>query len=271
MKYEVKKAVELKPFVADALGLSKSKAKELIDSKSIFVNGRRAWIATFALKSGDIVETPDDLPSKPAGKIKILYEDGKIIAADKPAGVVADRDGASIEALLQKQTGNRNLCAAHRLDKETSGVMLFAKNAQALDELIKLWEEKAVKKTYLALARGYADFDHKEVSSKVDGKDAVSLFTVKSRSEELTLFKVEALTGRKHQVRVHLASIGHPLAGEKQYASLSIKDDFLKSIARQMLHAYELEVETPWAGKIKITSQPPEDFKKTARKAGLRI
>jgi 23S rRNA pseudouridine1911/1915/1917 synthase len=261
---------DLKTFLAGALGISKSKAKALIDTKSVFVNERRAWIATFEVKKGDTVETPDRLPAKPPETLKILYEDEKIIAVDKPAGIVADEDGASLEALVRRQFNDKKIRAAHRLDKETSGVMLFARSDADFEEVMKLWEDKAVKKTYLALAKGEAKFESKTISSLVDGKEAKSEVTALSTAEELTLFKIEAITGRKHQVRVHLASAGHPLAGEKQYAGPSVKNELLRSAARQMLHAYILEAETPWAGRIKIKSPLPGDFRRLAAQAGIK-
>jgi 23S rRNA pseudouridine1911/1915/1917 synthase len=262
---------DLKSFISEGLKISKSKAKELIDSKLVFVNNKRIWIATYELKSGDEVNL--DAAEKPQkdGKIPVLYEDENVLAVDKPPDIVSDRAGDSLESLLKKQTKNPKLCAIHRLDKETSGVMLFAKSFKALEAFKALWSEEKVEKIYYAVSNNEAQFKEKTVSEPVDGRSAVSHFTLLSKGYGLTVFRVNMETGRKHQIRIHLKSIGYPVLGDKTYGPNIIGGEWRKNIKRQMLHAYEISYPDPFTGKkVEITAPFPADFMEIAVKAGFK-
>ena len=264
---------DLKTFLSENLKISKSRAKDIIDSRRVFVNDRRVWIATYGLKIGDVVsvEAPEHKKDK-QDEVVILYEDESIIAANKPPDILADKEGDSLEALLRRQTENPGLRAIHRLDRETSGVILYAKNNEVFEAFKELWMEKNVEKIYYAISLKEASFTKRGVAVPIDGKRAVSHIELASKARGLSCFKVIIETGRKHQVRVHLASLGHPVLGEKFYNKDEIKGDWQKSIKRHMLHAYEIKFTSPVSNKpIDIIAPFPGDFVEYARKAGLAI
>jgi len=127
-KFPVNKETDLKSFISEVLGLTKNKAKEIIDSKNVFVNSKRVWIASHTLKKGDIVEIADidnSFSWKP--EKSVIYEDQFILAVQKPPFLESEGRKGSVEYQLRKVL-DRRLKAIHRLDRETSGVLLFAKN-----------------------------------------------------------------------------------------------------------------------------------------------
>jgi 23S rRNA pseudouridine1911/1915/1917 synthase len=268
---QVERPVELKAFLAENLSISKSKAKELIDSKQVFVNNKRVWIAKYQLKTGDTVNinVPENKPA--AAKLQVIYEDYNIIAVNKPPDIVSDRAGDSLESLLRKQTNNPKLCAIHRLDKETSGVILYAKAFKVLEAFKALWPDKGVEKVYYAVSTGEAGFKNRTINEPVEGKTAISHVELISKGYGLSVFRIKMETGRKHQIRIHLKSIGYPVLGDKTYGPNIIEGEWRKKIKRQMLHAREIMYPDPFSGaKIKITAPFPRDFLETALKAGFK-
>ena len=198
-------------------------------------------------------------------KVKIIYEDDNLLVIDKPAGVVADEIPRRI----------------HRLDKDTSGILLVAKNDKALEFLQKQFKEREVKKKYLALVAGNLKKEEGVIETLIgrspgdrrkqkvylpgepnsQGKrKAVTEYKVLQRFENYTLIEVEPRTGRKHQIRTHLAYFSHPIAGDKLYG---FKGQICpKELKRHFLHASYLKIKLP-SGKIKIfKSNLPEDLKK---------
>lgn len=275
MNYTVPSKQDLKSFLAQFLSISKSKAKELIDSKTVFVNSKRVWIATYELKPGDTVSADfkEDEPRTPNPELRhitVLFEDDNILAADKPAGIVTDKAGDSLENFLRKQTGNPKLCAIHRLDKETTGVNLFAKVFKVYEAYKDMWAEKEVEKTYYAVSTGEARFKQETISEPVEDKNAVSHVFLVSKGAGLLVFKIIMETGRKHQIRVHLKALGYPVLGDKTYGPNIIQGEWKKTIKRQMLHAREIVFLDPVNGKnVKIISPFPADFVAAAEKAGF--
>jgi RluA family pseudouridine synthase len=276
MNLTVTEKQDLKTFLAQSLSISKSKAKELIDSKQVFVNNKRVWIATYELKPGDTISVDVKVdetrnPKPEAHNVVVLYEDENILAADKPAGIVTDKAGDSLESVLRKQTNNPKLCAIHRLDKETTGVNLFAKAYKVFEAYKDMWSEKEVEKTYYAVSTGEAPFKQETVSEPIEKKSAVSHVSMVSKGAGLTVFKVNMETGRKHQIRVHLKYLGFPVLGDKTYGPNVIQGEWKKSIKRQMLHAREIKFLDPLSGKsVKIISPFPADFIEAAGKTGWK-
>lgn len=266
----------LKSFIALSLSISKSKAKEIIDSKQVFVNNKRVWIATYELKTGDTISVDVNVdetrnPKPETRSVAVLYEDENIIAADKPAGIVTDKAGDSLETVLRKQTNNPKLCAIHRLDKETTGVNLFAKAYKVFEAYKDMWAEKDVEKTYFAISTGEAPFVHEDVTEPIEGKSAISHVSVAAKGSGLTVFKILMETGRKHQIRVHLKFLGHPVLGDKTYGPNVIQGEWKKSIKRQMLHAAEIKFKDPITGiSVKIISPFPQDFIEAAARTGWK-
>ncbi|SNZ02504.1 23S rRNA pseudouridine955/2504/2580 synthase/23S rRNA pseudouridine1911/1915/1917 synthase [Persephonella hydrogeniphila] len=261
-KLKVKKETSLKDFVASQLGVSKNRAKELIDSRTVFVNNKRVWIASHQLKSGDIVELPVfEKDEKWSIEKNILYEDNFIIAVNKPPFLESENKKGSVEDLLRSYKKDRKIRAIHRLDKETSGVLLFAKNSKIFERFKKLWQEKKIHKQYLALSHEEADFKKKVINIPVDGKLAKSFVYTLKTSMGFSLFKVEIPTGRKHQIRIHLSKIRHPVVGDKIYGLKNITNPILKNVKRHMLHSYIISFYHPFLKKkITIKAKLFKDF-----------
>jgi 23S rRNA pseudouridine1911/1915/1917 synthase len=247
-------------------------------------------------------------PVRPGGEVRVGYEpvheervDTPIailargedwIAVDKPAGLVAHpvrsvRDNCLIR-LLRRQEGDEQLRLAHRLDRETSGVLLVARSAEAARRLSRAFERGLVEKAYLALVRGVVRNDEGEISLPIgraerslvfvrravspSGEAARTDFRVLERLPAATLIEVFPRTGRRHQIRVHLEAIGHPIAGDilygrpdRDYLDLvrGIRDARLEdgSPRRHLLHSVRLRFEDPSTSEpVEVVSPPPADF-----------
>jgi tRNA pseudouridine32 synthase/23S rRNA pseudouridine746 synthase len=202
--------------------------------------------------------------------IPILFEDGDVLAVHKPEGVVSnvqgDQEGLTPH-LAAAQAGR--LYIVHRLDKEASGVLLLAKNAEAHKLLNDQFSRGEVRKTYLAVAlgligqsRGLIDKPIREFGSGrmgVDperGKPCRTEFEVTERLKEATLVKVLPLSGRRHQIRVHFYSIKHPLAGDLRYGERRIQQEY----PRLMLHALDIAFKLPGRQEMKIEAPIPKSF-----------
>ncbi|QQG42744.1 MAG: RluA family pseudouridine synthase [Candidatus Giovannonibacteria bacterium] len=200
--------------------------------------------------------------------MEIIYEDKNLVALNKPAGVNFDW------ALAEKP----ELLPAHRLDKDTSGVILFAKNEKTQEYLRGLFQNHKIKKTYLALVAG----ELKQNSGTIDlpigrskktplkrvaigeqrGKirDAVTEYKVLKRFNGFTFLEAHPKTGRTHQIRSHFAAIGHPVVCDKLYAGKKITCP--GGLSRQFLHASTIEFNLPSGSRLRLEADLPEDLKK---------
>ncbi|EEP61178.1 RluA family pseudouridine synthase [Sulfurihydrogenibium yellowstonense] len=258
-RYTVNSPKTLKDFIAESLKISKNQAKDIIDSRNVIVNNKRVWIASHNLKPGDVVEI---VQSEPKNDLKILYEDDYIIAIDKPPTIVSDKESSSAEDLLRKKLKNDKIKAIHRLDKETSGVLLFAKDYKIFEKFKEIWEDKNVLKIYLAISHNEANFKDFTINHDIEGKQAITHLKVLSKGNGFTYFQVRIETGRKHQIRKHLASIRHPIVGDKIYGIKKFENNLVKRVTRQMLHSHKLVLPHPYLNKkIEITAPIPSDFK----------
>ncbi len=263
--------VRLKEFLAESMGISNNRAKEIIDTRNVFVNDRRIWMAGHILNKGDCVEIKEYTEKKtpPVKSLNILYESGELIAVEKPAGMVSNEKKGSVEDILRRQKSNPKILAAHRLDKQTSGVMLFVKSRAILEKYKNIWKEHKVKKIYLAVCLGEARFESKQVDLLIENRLALSCFEKISSGNGLTFFKVTIDTGRKHQIRIHAASMGYPVVGDSEYGNKTVKNELARAASRQMLHAYELVF--PEDGReISVKCEMPDDIKFFAEKAGFK-
>ena len=210
--------------------ISRRKARELIASRRVMVNERVVSIASRHINPDDRVTVVDDVP-----EITIIREGNDWIAVDKPAGMptqpTRDREQRSLEELLRLRL--REIWLVHRLDTPTSGVVIFAKTAEAAARLSALFAAGEIRKTYLAVLEGTLT-EERVVETPVQGKSARSTFRPRSSDGITTLTEVDIETGRMHQIRVHAASIGHPVAGDRRYGSGA-------RAKRLMLHAWNLE------------------------------
>lgn len=207
----------------------------------------------------------------------VLFENEDILAADKPEGLAAipgPKGLPSLLGMLEDACGGR-LYIVHRLDKEVSGVILFARNAAGHRYLNRQFAERAVEKTYMALVHGVVvegegmiDRPVREFGSGrmgVDvrhGKSSITRFKVMRRFNDCTLLEVHPLTGRRHQIRVHLYDMGHPIVGDPLYGPREIQ----RSFPRLMLHARAISFELPSGRPMTIESPLPPSFRTVLEK-----
>ncbi len=257
-------------------GVPKSHVYRILRSGEVRVNSRRID-ATYRLLEGDRVRIPpvrtaQAAPMAPATTglgNRVVFEDDFLIAIDKPAGVaVHGGSGVSsgvIERLRAERPQARFLELVHRLDRETSGLLLIAKKRSALTHLHDQLREGHTDKRYLALAQGRvrdikrrvalslhkfttADGDRRVVVD-AGGQEAETIFHRRERYTEATLMEAHLLTGRTHQIRVHLASIGHPIAGDDKYGDFAWNRLLLRDgLKRMFLHAACLTITHPHTG-----------------------
>lgn len=207
------------------------------------------------------------------GEIPVLFEDDDLLAVDKPEGLPAVPGGTkgsvSLLGILRDGRGMR-FYTVHRLDKEASGVILFAKNAAAHRHLNMQFAARAVEKTYMALvhgrvqvrdgviARPLREFGSGRVAVDAEkGKASLTRFAVVRTLGSYTLLRVHPLTGRRHQIRVHLYDLGHPIVGDPLYGDRKMQREFL----RLMLHARSIAFEHPSGQKVIVKSPLPDSFR----------
>lgn len=233
-----------------------------------------------------------------SNSIKVIYQDKDILAIDKPAGLVVyntnrEKRESLIDILIKKFPYLKNVGEPprygliHRLDKDTSGIILIAKNNQSLKFFQKEFKEKTVEKKYLALVYGVLKENEGEIKTligraKKDRKkqqvylpsspesqrkglrEAKTYWKVKKRFQNYTLLDVSPKTGRKHQIRVHLAYINHPVAGDKVYA---FKNQLkLDNLPRQFLHCYYLKIKLTNNKTLEIKIELPIELKNIIKK-----
>jgi len=271
-----------------AKGVPKSHVYRILRSGEVRVNKGRVG-AEYRLVEGDIVRVPpiriaekvDSAPA-PAREFAVVFEDDALLVVDKPAGVaVHGGSGVSfgvIEQLRRSRPQARFLELAHRLDRETSGLLMIGKKRSALNQLHDLFRQGKVEKRYLALVKGswrnalqhvrlplhkYLTADgERRVSVSDEGKDAHSIVRLVARWENFSLVEVELKTGRTHQIRVHLAHLGFPLAGDDKYGDFSLNKDLQKvGLKRMFLHAAKLRFPHPLAGEpVELAAPLPAEL-----------
>ena len=249
--------------------ISVKSLKRAIDTKLCTVNGRIECFSTYVLEVGDVVVLyqPRVLPSK---NLEILYQDEYLLICNKPAMVTSDMQ--VLQPLLQDKW-----LLGHRLDKETSGALILVKNSHVLQKVISLFKEHSVEKYYLAVVdrqileregridkpiaklQSYQGQSTYKVANSPDAKRAVTLWRCLKSCESASLLLCQPMTGRTHQLRVHLQYIGHPILGDIQYA----KHFFCKvSPVHHLLHAYILRFPHPISGKmVVVKAKIPSSFK----------
>jgi RluA family pseudouridine synthase len=229
--------------------VSRRKARELIGAGRVLVNQRSVRVASREVADGDVLRVAEELPSIP-----VLQLTDDWIAVDKPVGVPTqpprDRSAMSLEEMLRVEY--REVYLVHRLDTPTSGVVVFARNRAAAARLSALFASRAIRKTYLAVVAGMIG-EETRIDTPIDGTEAITIvrnagtLTAAARPPHSTV-EAEILTGRTHQIRIHLASIGHPVAGDRRYGG--------PPAPRLMLHAWKLQHEELGT----IEAPPPSVF-----------
>lgn len=279
--------MRLDRYVADQLpDLSRGTVQALIESGRVLVDGHHRK-PKFRMTPGEVVLVdipppqideilPDPIP------LKIVYEDADVIVVDKPAGMVVHPApghprGTLANALLAHVPGisvggSQRPGIVHRLDKDTSGLIVAAKTDRGRAALVAQWEDRSVEKTYLALVSGSVGDTEATIDAPIGrdpknrhrmsvlrlGRPAVTRFRGIEQFPNATLLEVSIETGRTHQIRVHLAFIGHPIIGDQVYGRPRLTDPQLK---RQFLHASALAFQLPDGSRVRLESSLPNDLR----------
>jgi len=255
--------------------ISRVAIQRLIEEEKILVNGKKVK-PSYKIEEKDIITLDEQLPKEISLKaqeipIEIIYEDKDIIVVNKPKGMVVhpangNPDGTLVNCLMAicKESlsgigGEIRPGIVHRLDKDTSGIIIVAKNDKAHINMSEQIKNHEVQKTYLALVKGIvkeneatinmpigrSTKDRKKMAVTKNGKEAITHFKVLKRYNNYTLLQVQIETGRTHQIRVHLSEIGYPIVGDTTYSNGKNK----WNIKGQCLHAKSLKFKHPITGK----------------------
>jgi len=275
---------------------SRSRIQQWVANGRVLVNGL-AVRSSYTVRAGDSIEvdpgeapplhaSPEDIP------LVVLYEDDDLVAIDKPAGMVVHagagvHEGTLVNALLHRFGALSGVGGAmrpgivHRLDRFTSGVLLVAKNDAAHRNLAAQFAGRQVEKIYLALVHGSMAAESGRIERPIardpvhrtrmtarlaQGRAAWSEYRLLRRFERFTLVEVKIGTGRTHQIRVHLSSIGHPVAGDKLYGAPQLTPG-TEPLGRYFLHAHRIRFRKPSNGEeVQVVSPLPEELEKWMEK-----
>lgn len=278
-RFQVNVTMELLPFLYKAYAnRSRNSVKSMLQRQQVSVNGQVTTQFNDKLKVNDRVYIMNNRTAQGRSQLsglEILYEDKHLIAVNKAAGLLSISTGKDDEPtayselmtyVRHKRRHNR-IYIVHRLDRDTSGVMLFAKHKDVQNKLRNHWQHYIKKRQYLALVEGLVQkksgtitsylkegqhYQMYSVSKNQGGKKAVTHYHVRKSTERFSLVDVSLVSGRKNQIRVHMQDIGHPVVGDKKYGSTK------NPLKRLGLHAEIIAFVHPITNKfIKITAQPP--------------
>ena len=275
--------------------ITRTTAQRLIEEGNILVNEKKQKVS-YKVSIGDVITIEEIEPQEIELKaqeipIEIVYEDNDIIVVNKPKGMVVhpangNPDGTLVNAImaickdsLSGIGGEIRPGIVHRLDKDTSGLLIVAKNDKAHVNMSEQIKNHEVKKTYIALVRGVlkeneatidmpigrSNSDRKKMAVDKNGRNAITHIKVLKRYDKYTLLEINIETGRTHQIRVHLSHIGYPVIGDYIYSNG--KNEF--GVIGQCLHAKELEFKHPVTGKDMILeAKVPQYFEEILKKLG---
>ncbi len=292
---EESRGMRLDVFLAAAAGISRSSAEKHITAGLVFLNGKAATKKN-VVSIGDEIsfDEPAPVECKAVAQeipLDVVYEDSDIIVINKPVGMVVhpaagNPDGTLVNALLAHcgsslsgVGGELRPGIVHRIDKDTSGLIAVAKNDAAHIALSAQLKDKTMSRVYYAIVRGNIKDengridkpigrslkDRKKMAIMPDGREAATRYYVVERYDGWTLLRLELETGRTHQIRVHMASVGHSLMGDSVYspANSPFENKHKALIPGQMLHAAELRLVHPKTGEEKsFIAELPGNFKR---------
>ncbi len=282
LTFKVTEAAQLLPFLMEKMhGISRNRAKALITNRVVLVDNKITTYPLTELMPGQTVQLDRSKHkmSFRSKEIDIIYEDPYLLVVDKRAGLLSMSNNTRQETVqtvlnryLEKGGGRNTSHLVHRLDRDTSGLMVYAKDVQTQQSLIRGWQELVTDRRYIALVSGRLEQSEGTVrswltedkrfvihSSPVDngGQYAVTHYRLLDASAKYSLVELELETGRKNQIRVHMADLGHPVVGDRKYGN---DDD---SIRRLALHAYMLCFRHPVTGKyLRFETPVPENFER---------
>lgn len=250
--------------------IARGKVKSYLEHRQISVNGMVTTKFDHPLKAGDAVKISMSEGSVKTHGIEIIYEDEYLVAVNKPAkllSVPSDKEKERTAYTRLRENRRGELYVIHRLDRDTSGVLLFAKKKEICTEMQDNWNNVVTLREYMAICEGH--FERKKgrcdtlisensvhvMFSGREGKRAITDYEVIRESEEYSLVRVKLLTGRKNQIRVHMKELGNPVVGDKKYGSET------NPIGRLGLHASALGFIHPVTGKeVKISARSERKF-----------
>jgi len=282
-------------YVADATGLSRTYVQKLIVGGHLTVDGRPLRAMTL-LEPGTelrLVVPPvvaPDIEAEPIA-LDVVYEDADLLVVNKPAGLVVHpapghQSGTLVNALLARDTEYGGIAGVsrpgivHRLDRDTSGLLMVAKTDLAQASLMAQLKGRRVKKTYVALVSGSVGASLGRIEAPIgrdpahrtrmavvpDGRPATTGYRVSERFDGWTLLELDLVTGRTHQIRVHLDAIGHPVAGDPVYGS-TLSRRGPAGLGRLFLHAWRLELSSPSDGRlIRVVAPLPDELEEALRR-----
>lgn len=291
LKFTADKKERLDKFLAGKVQVSRSQIQKAIKRGEVFVNDKVVTETDFEVSPHDQILSPDFPEDKLVPQnidLDVVFENEDFVVINKPAGLTVHpgagkKQGTLANILISKYPDIKNVGdpnrpgIVHRLDEDTSGLMLIAKSQKAFDYAKKLFQTRNIEKEYITLVHGEMEKlhdvidkplakDSKRQRMKVgEGKEAVTEYTVIANDSSLqfSLLRVKLHTGRMHQIRAHLASIGHPVVGDKLYGG---KIDLIN---RQFLHAFRLKFQLPDQTWIELQSDPPKELMEVLNKIGI--
>lgn len=288
LRWTVEETDTLLPFLlAHVTGKSRNNIKSILARGQVRVNGKVVRQFDSALASGMVVEAVLWAePPRPELPFPVLFEDEDIIVIDKPAGLLTianDKEKVRtayhiLTDYMAERTKGGRVFVVHRLDRDTSGVVLFAKNEEAKRAFQSDWEKRVVRRGYRALVEGTPEPAEGRVKSFLretsihlmysgapgrDAKEAITHYRTLFAGGGYALMDIDLETGRKNQIRVHMSDLGHPIAGDKQYKAKT------NPLGRLCLHANELRLIDPRTGEERsFVSREPAPFRRLCRASG---
>lgn len=279
-EYPVNKNVELLEFLLESLkGQSRNSVKSLLTNHRVSVDGAPISQYNFMLSKGDVViisKTP--IRKKTRSNLPIIFENNEIIVINKPSGllsIASDKEKGStayrmLTDYVQQKDKHNRIYVVHRLDEDTSGVLMVAKNEKLRDALQDKWNELVSSRGYYAIVEGQFENKKGTVSSYLkknsqnmmysskkagDGQYSITHYEVLDETKDYSFVDVHIDSGRKNQIRVHMGDLGHHVIGDDKYGNPS------NPIKRLGLHAYELVLTHPFTGKVmKFYAPLPKEF-----------
>lgn len=284
-QYQVKEAAELLPFLRETLtSRSRNAIKSILTRGQVAVDGKPITQHNYELKSGQVVSIESNqsfIKEMALEGVTVLYEDDDIIVVEKEAGLLSIATNKGPELTVHRQLMNyvkqahvnNRVYVVHRLDRDTSGVMVFARSEKVKHQLQENWNKVVLERMYTALVEGKVKRDsgtieswlkesktYKMYSNQTDngGKKAITHYQLVKQNSNFSLLEVNLETGRKNQIRVHMQDLGHPIVGDKKYGATS------NPMKRLGLHASTLVMIHPTTGKkMSFKSSVPKKFQKT--------
>lgn len=276
----------LDTYISSKTNLTRSQVKKLVDSNKIFVNDKLVTKAGLILKVNDKITYEEQVEEHIVPKkvdYQIVYEDQYLLVINKPRGLVVHPAHGHLNDTLanglaydfsktsEDITSNFRMGIVHRIDKDTSGLLVVGKTLEAKEKLVDLVSKHLINREYLALAYGFFKDKFFKVDAPIgrdikdrqkmavnliNGKEAVTHFTVIKQYQDVALLRCKLETGRTHQIRVHLAYIKHPILGDPLYCST--KNKYLDQ--GQLLHAYRLSFIHPFLNKKMVFYAPIDNY-----------